>query len=269
MSPAFFTSALPRIAAIAVALGVCAAALAPVVRAQAAPAGKSAPIHSAAESGPRWQELSTTQRAALKPLERDWATIDAQRKQKWLEIAARYPTLPPAEQQRVSSRMTEWVKLSPAQRGQARMNYQEVRQLTKEERQARWEAYQALTPEQRSKLAARAAPATAANAARNGDAARKAAPTPRDAIQAKTNLVPNTSYAAPPRAVGPTVVQAQPGATTSLISKRPAPPSHQQPGLPKIAASPGFVDKSTLLPQRGAQGAAAAASLAPPTTSRQ
>jgi hypothetical protein len=26
--------------------------------------------------------------------------------------------------------------------------------------------------------------------------------------------------------------------------------------MPKIAAQPGFVDKSTLLPQRGAQGAA-------------
>jgi hypothetical protein len=52
------------------------------------------------------------------------------------------------------------------------------------------------------------------------------------------------------------MVQAAPGATTTLISKRPAPPSHQQPGLPKIAATPNFVDKQTLLPQRGAQGAA-------------
>jgi hypothetical protein len=199
-------------------------------------------------------------------LEREWSSIDEQRKQKWLEIAARYPAMPPAEQQRVSDRMAEWVKLSPAQRGQARMNYQEARQLTKEERQARWKAYQALSPEQRNRLAARAAPATGA---RNGEASRKAAPVPRDAVQAKSNLVPNTSYAAPPRAVGPTVVQAQPGATTSLISKRPTPPAHQQPGLPKIAASPGFVDKSTLLPQRGAQGAAAAATQVPATTTQR
>ena len=156
--------------------------------------------------------------------------------------------------------------LSPAQRGQARMNYQEARQVTKEERQARWQAYQALTPEQRGKLAARAARPTSANAARNGDAARKSALAQRDGVQAKSNLVPNTSYAAPPRAVGPTVVQAQPGATTSLISKRPAPPPHQQPGLPKIAATPGFVDKATLLPQRGPQGAAATATIAPATT---
>ncbi len=255
-----------RTAVIAVALGLAISAMASSSRAQSAPTGKAAPAGTAAETGPRWQSLSPTQRASLKPLEREWSSIDEQRKQKWLEIAARYPTMPPAEQQRVSDRMAEWVKLSPAQRGQARMNYQEARQLTKEERQARWKAYQALSPEQRNRLAARAAPATGA---RNGEASRKAAPVPRDAVQAKSNLVPNTSYAAPPRAIGPTVVQAQPGATTSLISKRPTPPAHQQPGLPKIAASPGFVDKSTLLPQRGAQGAAAAATQAPaPTTQR-
>lgn len=269
MTPASYTSAPSRIAAIAAAFVVCAGALTPSVRAQVGSAGKSSFVSGTAESGPRWQELSPPQRAALKPLERDWSTIDEPHKQKWLEIAARYPALPPAEQQRVSARMAEWVKLSPAQRGQARLNFQEVRQLTKEERQARWQAYQALTPEQRSKLAARAAPVAAANGARSNEASRRAAPPPRDAVQAKSNLVPNTSYAAPPRAVGPTVVQAQPGATTSLISKRPAPPSHQQPGLPKIAASPGFVDKSTLLPQRGAQGAAAAAAQAPSTTSKR
>ena len=79
------------------------------------------------------------------------------------------------------------------------------------------------------------------------------------------------SSAAAPKPVAPTVVQAQPGATTTLISKRPAPPAHQQTGLPKIAATPGFVDKSTLLPQRGPQGAAtrsAAASEAQSTLRR-
>ena len=68
--------------------------------------------------------------------------------------------------------------------------------------------------------------------------------------------MPNPAESASPRAVAPTVVQGQPGATTTLMSKRPNPPSHQQPGLPKIAASPGFVDKATLLPQRGPQSAA-------------
>ena len=71
----------------------------------------------------------------------------------------------------------------------------------------------------------------------------------------KSNIVPNPAYAAPPKPIAPTVLRAGPGATTTLISKRPAPPSHQQTGLPKIAATPEFVNKSTLLPQRGPQAA--------------
>src|SRR5689334_15811208 len=38
----------------------------------------------ATEEGIRWIKLKPSQREALKPLEKDWATIDAPRKQKWL-----------------------------------------------------------------------------------------------------------------------------------------------------------------------------------------
>jgi len=40
------------------------------------------------------------------------------------------------------------------------------------------------------------------------------------------------------------------------MSQPATPPAHHQPGMPKIAATEGFVDRSTLLPQRGPQGAA-------------
>ncbi|MEO8836960.1 MAG: hypothetical protein ABI364_09500, partial [Caldimonas sp.] len=50
--------------------------------------------------------------------------------------------------------------------------------------------------------------------------------------------------------------QARPGATTTLITRRPAPPPHQQTGMPKIATTPEFVNRSTLLPRRGPQAAA-------------
>ncbi len=255
----------PRLHVIAAAL-LSLGVLAGLSTSAQAQAGGRTTAAAAAESGPRWQDLSASQRAALKPLERDWSGIDAARKQKWLEIANRYPGMPPAEQQRISERMTAWAKLSPAERGQARLNFQTARQLTPEERQARWQAYQELTPEQRRKLAARAAPPP--QAARNGDAARRGSQPSRDGVQAKSNIVPNPSFAAAPRPVAPTVVQAAPGATTSLISKRPTPPVHQQPGLPKIAATPGFVDKQTLLPQRGAQGAAASPQPPEPPPSR-
>ena len=50
--------------------------------------------------------------------------------------------------------------------------------------------------------------------------------------------------------------QARPGATTTPMTTRAAPPLHQQAGLPKIAATPTFVNPATLLPKRGPQGAA-------------
>ncbi len=219
--------------------------------------GAGARSTAAAESGPRWKDLTPAQRSALGPLERDWSGIDASRKQKWLEVANRYPSMPQAERDRITARMSEWVKLSPAERGQARLNFQNARQITPEERQERWQAYQSLSPEERNKLAERAAPAGNVATRRNGQP-------PRDGIQNKSNIVPNPTLAASRKPVAPSVVQAAPGATTTLISKRPVPPTHQQPGLPKIAATPNFVDKQTLLPQRGAQGAA----VVPPAPTR-
>lgn len=200
------------------------------------------------EAGPKWSDLSATQRNSLRPLERDWASIDADRKEKWIEIAQRIPSMSPTERERIQARMTEWARLSPNERGQARIGYQQAKQVSPKDRQAQWEAYQALPAEQKRQLQARAAPPSPAASKLNGHRG--------DRSQRKSNIVPNPSDAAPPKSVGPTVVQAQPGATTTLISKRPSPPAHQQTGLPKIAATPEFVDKTTLLPQRGPQAAA-------------
>lgn len=250
------------VAFVAGTLGLCATWPS---QAQAPRAAK--PVPRAAEQGERWSELKPAQQAALKPLEREWAGIDAPRKQKWLELSARFPKLTPPERSRVQERMSEWARLTPGERGEARVNFQEAKQVPAQDRQERWKAYEALSPEQKQQLAARAAPAS--------DAARKGTTTGarydgkpdkgnRDAApQAKSNIVPNPAFASPPRTVAPTVVQARPGATTTLITKRPAPPGHQQTGMPKIAATPEFVDKATLLPQRGPQGAATRPSRAP------
>lgn len=214
-------------------------------------------------TGPTWQSLTSSQRVALAPLERDWPTIQADHKEKWLEIASRFPKMAPDERQRIQARMTEWARLSPKERGEARLHYQEARQLSPTGRQARWEQYQALPPDQRHQLAARAAPSANTQERANPRSARAAASAPVP----KSNLV--SGMPAPPvgKPVAPTVVQARPGATTTLMSKSPAPPAHQQPGLPKVAATPGFVDRTTLLPQRGAQAAGtrvAPAASAPP-----
>lgn len=201
-----------------------------------------------------WAKLTAAQKQVLAPLERDWATIDGPRRAKWLEVAARFPSMPAEERARVQARMADWAHLTPAQRSQARLQFQETRQVPADERQAKWQAYQALSPEERSSLAQRAKPAAAVNAPASG--AMPGA--------GKSNLV----QAAPPvrpQVVTPTTKQTGPGATTTTMTNRAAPPAHHQAGLPKIAATPGFVDASTLLPKRGPQGAAVRSAAAAPS----
>lgn len=240
-------SGAASIAAVMVALaGVAAVAGATLSHAQGG---------TAQEQGVRWRELNPAQQAALRPLERDWSGIDPVRKQKWIELSGTFGKRTPAEQQRIQERMSEWAKLSPQQRSQARLHFQEATQLTPEDRKNRWDAYQALPPEKKEQLAARAAP--------SAPPSKPGAPIKGDVPQAKSNVVPNPAYATPPKVVAPTVVQARPGVTTTPINKRPTPPSHQQTGLPKIAATPEFVNKATLLPRRGPQGAATRSANAP------
>lgn len=208
---------------------------------------------AAAEQGPKWSSLTAAQRAALGPLQAEWPLIDTGRKQKWLEVASRFPSMSAEDRERVQVRMGEWVRMSPAERGRARLQFQETRQLSPQDRQARWEAYQALPSTERNALAAKGSTLP-------DKPARPASPkaaTPAEAP--KRNLVTVAPAPAPNRPVAPTVVQATPGATTTLMSKAASPPPHHQPGLPKIAATKGFVDPATLLPTRGPQGAAIAA----------
>lgn len=241
---------------------------APALHAQqsaSAPGSAARPARApAADQGPNWASLSPAQRQALKPLERDWATIDAPRKSKWLEIAERYPAMSPQEQERIQARMTEWARMTPQQRSDTRRRFQDVKKLPPEERQAGWEAYQSLSDEQRAELAGRARPAASAPAsspraarAAQGDGVRAEAAN-RQTPQGKVNAVPAAGSVPPPKPVAPSVVQAKPGATTTLISKTPSPPAHQPSGSPKIAATPAYVDKKTLLPQTGAQSTAPA-----------
>jgi hypothetical protein len=207
---------------------------------------------SAVDRSTSWASLTPEQQQRLAPLQNEWAGIDANRKQKWIELAAKFPTLPADERTRVQARMAEWARLTPAERAGARMQFQETRHLPAEERQARWQAYKALSPEERQSLAQRAKPA--AKPASGAEAASKPRPA-TEISNGKRSLVAMPS-SAPNRVVAPTVVQARPGATTTTMSTRVAPPPYHQPGLPKIAATPGYVDSATLLPRRGPQGAA-------------
>jgi hypothetical protein len=194
----------------------------------------------------RWQDLTAQQQNALAPLKGSWAGIEPSRREKWLEVAARFPRLSESERQRLQDRMVEWARLSPTERGQARLQFQEAQRWTPQERQERWEAYQSLDPQARQVLAKRW---------KLEEAARQKATRP----DAKRNVVEAPAPTVAPRQVAsPTSVRAGQGATTKPIGQPRAEPPHHQPGLPKVAATPGFVDQATLLPKRGPQGAAVA-----------
>ena len=214
--------------------------------------GTPPPATSAAAEGPTWKELTRAQQTALKPLERDWSRIDGPRKRKWLEIAGRYPSMSTDERARVQDRMSEWVRLSPQERNAARLNYRTAKELPAEERRVRWETYQALSEDRRRELADQAVQPKATAGKLTG---RPTAGIDKKASrpQTKSNIVPNPAFVAPPSPVSLATVQARPGATTIPINRRPTPPWHQQPGLPKIAATPEFVDSNTLLPVVGPQ----------------
>ena len=221
-----------------------------------------------AEGGPAWETLTAAQQQALAPLSKEWQQLPPNRKAKWLELAARYPRLSAERQQRLQQRMTEWARLSPEQRGQARTNFQEARRLSHEERREQWEAYKALPKESKDALAARAARPPLPQAGATGSQAPQLLQgAPLNAQAPKSNIVhPANRTTTVPKAVAPAMVQAGPGATTSLVATPARPPLHLQSGKPKIDAGPSMVDRSTLLPKNrgaGTVGDAVSAASAP------
>jgi hypothetical protein len=201
---------------------------------------------------PRWEQLTAAERRVLEPLQHEWPSIDATRKQKWRELAAQFPRLPPDRQELLSSRMKAWARMSPTERTTARLRYQEAKQISEAERQARWQSYQSLPEDKRKALADQAqhrvVPAQPAKPAASGLAE----------VQPKSNIAtPRPTTPPTARAVAPGTVRAAVGASTRPIDERPTPARHPQSTLPKIVASPEFVDRSTLLPRRDAQGATA------------
>jgi hypothetical protein len=203
--------------------------------------------------GPRWAELSPAQQQVLSPLSNDWNTFDSRSKERWLGVASQFHQMPPAEQQRANERMVQWARMTPQERSQARLNFQELRSVSKEERQARWQAYQALPEEQKRALAQQAAAAAAPpNGAASAAAAAHRKHPPLETVQPKTNVVTAARETGTPVEPGSPVLEMRPGATTTLVNRKAAPPAHQKVGQPKINAAPNVVDRTTLLPKHGA-----------------
>ncbi|CAN7456925.1 DUF3106 domain-containing protein [Acidovorax sp. LjRoot129] len=123
-----------------------------------APSGYGALAAPQIETGPGWETLTRAQKLALYPLAERWALLSEAQKRRWVALAGNFSSLPPEEQTKFHERMTDWASLSAQQRNQARLNYAVTNRLAGDDKRAQWEAYQALSEEERLSLAARAAP---------------------------------------------------------------------------------------------------------------
>ena len=133
----------------------------PVVVAPPAPVAPKAitvapskPRAAALAARPAWTELTPSQQQALGPLAGRWTEISEQQRRKWITLSQNFHKLPAPEQEKLHSRMTDWAALSVQQRNQARLNFAETNKLAPDDKKAQWEAYQALSAEEKQKLAA-------------------------------------------------------------------------------------------------------------------
>lgn len=133
--------------------------------AMAQPAGKAGPKHAAtARAGLTWAELKPNEQDALRPLANSWNGLHPDQKDKWLAMSRDFASLTPEQRTTLQSRMTEWNALSARDRAQARLNFADTTRLSPSDRKAQWEAYQALSAEEKHRLAdtANTRPASAA-----------------------------------------------------------------------------------------------------------
>ena len=160
------------------------------------------PSTSAAATAPstiapanNWHQLTPQQQQALRPLSAQWGKLTPQQQSKWLALSQNVSQLAASEQATVHTRMADWVALSPQQRNAARFNFNSVQGLPKEDKKAKWEAYQALSAEEKRTLSVRTPAPTksAATISKPADTVRLVAPASRPIDSAKDITRPAAS----------------------------------------------------------------------------
>ena len=121
-------------------------ALGPSVQATSDSSSPSVPDTSA------WHSLGKRQKQALAPLADKWHELTNQQRQKWLTLSKNFFQLADEEQLTLHSRMREWAALTPRQRSQARFHFNTMQSLSSQDKREQWEAYQALSEQEKNKL---------------------------------------------------------------------------------------------------------------------
>ena len=199
---------------------LCAFGLLTVLTPAQAQAPAAAPVAAPVISVPNWQGLAPQQRESLQPLAANWDSMSDPHKRKWLALAQNYEQMGPPEREKLHGRMAEWAALTPKAREQARLNFAETKKkIPASERAANWEAYQALSPEEKQELASKAKK-------KPGGAALAVKPVPKD----KLASVPVTRRT-------PEEAKARQSAKRA-IDRNTLLPVPQRPAAPAPAASP-------------------------------
>lgn len=197
---------------------VPAATLPPSALANANLLPASAVAASAITSGltsPAWSALSLAEQSALKPLANSWAKLSDEQKRKWISLSANFARLPASEQAKLHGRMAQWAALSPRQRELARLNFADAKQINPEEKSQKWLAYQALSAEEKQKLAKAALPKPP-----------RTALAPQPVASDKIHRIPIRKVSASPG------LAASASVTATTLPTRPKPPTS-----PSISAS--------------------------------
>lgn len=192
----------------------------------------------------RWIALPKDQKLALQPLAAEWDKLSQPHRRKWISLARNFEQMSAQEQATLHARMAEWARLSPNDRARARFNFAEVQRLVPaDERKAKWEAYQALSADERSALAKRAQPTPRGTAASVRPVAKeRLVPVPAAALQAgqsgpRIALTPPATRAE----AGPQIGHAAP-AQTPVSTQTSEPPSvdvgHEAPPQDAAPSAP-------------------------------
>jgi hypothetical protein len=212
----------------------------------AAPVGKIHPAPKPAPAKitrPTLNELNPAQRAALEPLAAEWNTMEAPRKQKWLEIANRFARMKPDEQQRMHEKMREWMRLTPEQRRTARETYTRTKKLDAATKVTEWDKYQQLPEEQKKALAEKAAskkvqvaalPSPSQAKIKTVEPIKKKATSGASAPLQKPAATTVLKPAQAPATQTPAAQNGQPAAAPAATTQA-APPPVQQPAQPPVA----------------------------------
>lgn len=177
-------------------------------------------------AGPGWGLMTRSQKLALYPLAERWDYMSKAQKNRWLVLAESFAEMPAEEQQKLHDRMVVWAGLSAQQRSQARLTFATAKAFSSDDIREQWEAYQALTEAQKTRLAATAPKPRGAATALKPVARERLAhvPTPTYAQSQSPN---------PPKIVFPTSTAVREPASAAPVDLAPVLPREPQEAATK------------------------------------